>query len=112
MEKQKMEIILRKAETKKRRLLTLAKAFRRDIEQLICVTKEHMGGGRVLSPLKIGLIIGALIYFINPFDLIPDFLPGGFVDDAAAVGYVIYQLSDILDRGNKDGRQSKCEDNQ
>jgi uncharacterized membrane protein YkvA (DUF1232 family) len=33
-----------------------------------------------------GIIIGALGYFILPFDVIPDFLPGGFVDDLAVLG--------------------------
>ena len=31
-------------------------------------------------------IIGALIYFISPLDAVPDFLPGGFVDDLAVLG--------------------------
>lgn len=44
-------------------------------------------------------LAGALVYFITPFDLIPDFLPGiGFVDDAAvlatAVGFVGRAITD------------------
>lgn len=35
------------------------------------------------------LILGALGYLILPADLIPDFLPGGFTDDAAAITKVI-----------------------
>ncbi len=31
-------------------------------------------------------IAGALLYFISPIDVIPDFLPGGFVDDLAVLG--------------------------
>ena len=30
-------------------------------------------------------IIGALAYFIWPFDVIPDFLPGGYIDDLGAL---------------------------
>ena len=30
-------------------------------------------------------IIGALIYFISPIDAVPDFLPGGYVDDLAVL---------------------------
>lgn len=35
------------------------------------------------------LIIAALGYFICPLDLLPDALPGGFADDAAAIAYVV-----------------------
>ncbi len=31
------------------------------------------------------IVIGALGYFILPLDFIPDFLPGGFVDDGGAL---------------------------
>ena len=34
------------------------------------------------------LVIAALGYFILPLDLIPDTIPGGFTDDAAALAYV------------------------
>ena len=43
------------------------------------------------------LIVGALVYFISPIDMIPDFLiPLGFTDDIAVVAGVITKLgSDI-----------------
>ena len=31
-------------------------------------------------------IIGSLLYFISPVDAIPDFLPGGYLDDLAVLG--------------------------
>lgn len=31
------------------------------------------------------LILTALIYFLSPIDAIPDFLPGGFVDDISVL---------------------------
>lgn len=31
-------------------------------------------------------IIGSLIYFISPIDAVPDFLPGGYLDDLAVLG--------------------------
>lgn len=39
----------------------------------------------------------ALIYFVNPFDLIPDFLQVfGFIDDAAVLGLVMGAIRDDL----------------
>ena len=37
-------------------------------------------------------IVAALGYFIFPFDLIPDFLPGGYIDDIAVMAGVVRQL--------------------
>ncbi len=37
--------------------------------------------------------IGALLYFINPFDLIPDYLPLGYIDD---IGVITVALGAIL----------------
>ncbi len=37
-------------------------------------------------PVKIKItIISALIYFVIPLDIIPDFIPGGYTDDIGAV---------------------------
>ena len=42
-------------------------------------------------------VAAALIYFLNPFDLIPDFLPTlGLVDDATLVGLVVASISEDL----------------
>ena len=47
---------------------------------------------------SITLIVAAILYFLNPFDLIPDFIPViGFTDDAAAVAIVFSSLrKDII----------------
>ena len=40
------------------------------------------------------IIIGALLYFINPFDLIPDITPLlGFIDDMGVIGLVYRYLT-------------------
>lgn len=44
-------------------------------------------------------VTAALIYFINPFDLIPDFLPTlGLVDDATLIGLVVASIREDLSR--------------
>ena len=46
------------------------------------------------SPAELALIGSALIYFIMPMDLIPDYLfPVGYLDDALAIQFVMNMLS-------------------
>ncbi|MDL2220983.1 DUF1232 domain-containing protein [Parabacteroides sp. OttesenSCG-928-N08] len=49
------------------------------------------------------IIIGALGYFILPLDVIPDFLPGGYADDLAAL---LWALKTIWDNITPDIKQS------
>jgi uncharacterized membrane protein YkvA (DUF1232 family) len=48
-----------------------------------------------LTPARVkGVLIGALAYFVIPFDAIPDFIAGfGFTDDAAVLGMTIRLVS-------------------
>ena len=47
-------------------------------------------------------IYAALAYFIVPFDLVPDFLPGvGFTDDAATLLLTLFAVSAYVDRDVK-----------
>lgn len=39
------------------------------------------------------IILGALGYFIMPFDAIPDLLPGGFVDDLGVLALAIAKIT-------------------
>ena len=44
------------------------------------------------------LIIASVIYFVMPFDLIPDFIMGaGFLDDAALLGWTIKSVKTDID---------------
>ena len=46
--------------------------------------------------------IAALIYVVNPFDLMPDYIPGvGLLDDAAALGLVLQALHMDLNKYKK-----------
>ncbi len=50
-----------------------------------------------VSVSTIVTIIAGLIYLVNPVDIIPDIFIGGFVDDAAVLGYVLKRISTELD---------------
>jgi uncharacterized membrane protein YkvA (DUF1232 family) len=48
---------------------------------------------------SIVLIVGAVIYFVSPIDLMPDWIPvAGFIDDAAVLMFVIGQIRADLNR--------------
>jgi uncharacterized membrane protein YkvA (DUF1232 family) len=41
-------------------------------------------------------IIMGLLYFVSPIDFVPDFLPGGLIDDAFVLGLIIRQIKTDL----------------
>lgn len=44
------------------------------------------------------VLIAAIIYFVSPLDLLPDFIPAaGFIDDAAVIAFVAAQIKTDLD---------------
>ena len=44
------------------------------------------------------MITAAIIYFVTPVDLIPDFIPvAGFADDAAVIAFVYKQIKKVLE---------------
>lgn len=44
------------------------------------------------------MIVGAIIYILNPFDLIPDWIAGlGFTDDAVVLAFAVRQTRQTLD---------------
>ena len=53
---------------------------------------------RNVSLQNLVMIIGAIIYILNPFDLIPDWIAGfGFADDAVVLGFAVRQTRQTLD---------------
>ncbi|MBV7503978.1 DUF1232 domain-containing protein [Bacillus sp. sid0103] len=55
-----------------------------------------------IAPSTILTVIGTLLYFVSPLDLIPDFIIGlGILDDAALIGYTVKKISTELDAFSK-----------
>jgi uncharacterized membrane protein YkvA (DUF1232 family) len=41
-------------------------------------------------------IVAALLYFLCPLDVVPDVLPGGFVDDLAMMAGLLAELATLI----------------
>lgn len=63
--------------------------IKQDFERSIRAVSAYKNGVYRKMPLRsILTIIASLVYFVNPFDLVPDFLMGvGYLDDVALVAY-------------------------
>ncbi|HEX3016061.1 MAG TPA: YkvA family protein [Desulfobacteria bacterium] len=69
-----------------------------ELQLMFCLIRDWMKGTyRQVSLGTVVAIFGALLYFISPVDLIPDFIPGlGYIDDVFVIGLVIKQVRDDL----------------
>ncbi|MBQ4055490.1 MAG: DUF1232 domain-containing protein [Bacteroidaceae bacterium] len=47
---------------------------------------------------KLLVIVGAIIYVVTPFDLLPDLIPPGLIDDLSIVAWALKEASDELER--------------
>lgn len=86
----------------------LSKAYR-NRQQLKSVWENLMALCRMLRAWSNGdyrsvpwktivLSLATIIYFLNPFDLAPDFIPGvGYVDDAVVLGFVVSSIKKEFD---------------
>ena len=74
-------------------------AVRRDAQALVRMAREAVAGRyRALPKRSLVAIIAGLLYFLDPLDLIPDFIPlVGFADDAAVLLWVASRLRKDLD---------------
>ena len=75
-------------------------SFWHDLRVLLSMLGAYRRGEYRLIPWKsLVLIVAAIIYFLNPLDVIPDVIAGfGFVDDATVVGLVINAVKDEIAR--------------
>ncbi|MGE5628333.1 MAG: YkvA family protein [Solirubrobacterales bacterium] len=69
------------------------------LQLLFSVTIDWIKGNYEKLPLgsMIAIFI-AIIYFVSPIDIIPDFLPAGLIDDAFIISLVTKQIASDLER--------------
>lgn len=87
---------MRKAEQQEGRLQRVWS----DLQALLRLVRAWVQGGYRQVPWKtIVLALAALIYFVNPLDVIPDALLGlGYLDDATVIAWVIRSVKQDMDR--------------
>ncbi len=68
------------------------------VKLLFEMVKDYWKGDYSTLPwFSIAVAVVALVYFLSPVDLIPDFLPiVGYVDDAAMIGLAIMAIQEDL----------------
>lgn len=70
-----------------------------DIKTMVNLLKDWLRGDyHELKKSSVIMIIIAFLYLISPIDIIPDFLPGGFIDDIAVLGFVFKKLTNEINK--------------
>lgn len=97
-DRDKMDRFLEKLE-KKLRVVPLAGSVLSNIPTLAQLLKAYLKGQYKEIPMgSIVALVGALIYFVSPIDVIPDFLPGvGLLDDAGVIAACLKLIQSDVD---------------
>lgn len=67
-------------------------------ELLVRMVRAYLKGEYAgISKTNIALSLAAILYFLSPFDLIPDFLVGGLLDDFALLTWLYNNLKTELE---------------
>jgi len=67
-----------------------------DLKTLWHIVTHLDCASKVFSWSDIAIITGVIVYVVTPFDAIPDFLPGGLVDDVMLVQWLLATYSDLI----------------
>ena len=101
--KQKLKEVISRSSSKLKSLVGESsewKELKSKVDVLIAMVQAHISGRyRAFSNSSLLMIVFALIYFITPMDVIPDFVPAlGFTDDASVLYLIYRKLSKDIDK--------------
>ncbi len=96
--KQLLDEAVKKAQDKEQHKGPLEEVWN-NLQALLRMFKAYLKKDYTVLPWgSIVLIVVAILYFVSPFDLLPDWIPlAGFVDDAAVIGFVLRQINNDLE---------------
>jgi uncharacterized membrane protein YkvA (DUF1232 family) len=99
-DKNKTKQLLHDALNKAYRNRAQLKSVWEDLMAVCRMLKAWSKGDYQSVPWKtIVLSLATVIYFLNPFDVAPDFIPGiGYLDDAVVLGFVVNSIKKELER--------------
>ncbi|MBI3663448.1 MAG: DUF1232 domain-containing protein [Acidobacteria bacterium] len=99
-DKKKTEHLLDEAARKARREKGLVGEFADDLGAVLRLLRAWVKGRYKVVPWKtIVLALVAVIYFVDPLDLVPDFIPVvGYVDDASVIAFVLRSVRKDLEK--------------
>lgn len=82
--------------------LDLSEFTLKNLKTMISMAQDFINGNyRAYNRKNIILIMSGLLYLVNPFDLVPDFLIGiGFLDDIYVMKFIIKKITKEIDRYN------------
>ena len=71
--------------------------IKKDVQTLLRLMRAY-GEGRYRQVSGKNLVLAGLglLYLVSPLDVVPDFLPGGFFDDAAVIGFIVKKIRSEL----------------
>lgn len=97
---QKMDDLLNRAGKKaEKKQGPLNNAWQQAQTLMSMLNSYRKGEYRDVSSKTVLLIVAALLYFVMPADLIPDFIIGlGYLDDVALLAWTYRQISDELEK--------------
>ena len=96
----RLRSVIRRAQAQLREDRSRIGSLKSDVPRLLRFARAYASGDYRRIPLKsLLLVVGGLLYFVMPVDLIPDFILGtGFLDDAVVVAYAMKAIRDDLAR--------------
>lgn len=99
-DKEKAGYLLEEAAAKAERNRTVLEDVWSDLQTLFRLLKAWKNGDYVTLPLQsIVFALASVVYFVNPFDIIPDFLPlGGYLDDATVLSFVLKSIKNDINQ--------------